>query len=100
MRAVVIAFLGLAGCVGPDPNVAVDLMKGQGAASAAPDGSRSFRYVIPANAYRGVVDDPKSLAEQHKFLIGQWAATGCPRGYTIKDRQEIDGMVIYSGPCR
>lgn len=88
----------LAGC--GDPHTAVDLMKGQGSAFTAADGQRSFRYVVPENAYRGVVDDPADLRKQHEFLIGQWAAKDCSGGYSIAKREVTGGMVIYSGPCR
>lgn len=98
MRLAFVALLALAACV--DPNASIDLMKGQGSASTAPDGQRSFRFVIPANAYSGLISDPAQLSEQHELMLAQWAATGCPDGYSVASRTVTSGMVVYSGPCR
>jgi hypothetical protein len=99
MRFAILApLMLLAGCV--DTDASINLMKGQGSAFTAPNGQRSFRYVVPENVYRGVIDDAATLRKQHDFLIGQWASTGCPGGYSVSSRDISQGMVIYSGPCR
>lgn len=91
------AFSLVTACVDPlavDPGTGIDLMKGIGAASVAADGSRSFRYVLPPEAGND--------RAQHEFLISQWAAhaDGCPRGYSIAKVEKVQGMTVYSGPCR
>lgn len=88
----------LSGCMDGPTNI--DLMKGQGSAFTAPNGQRSFRFVVPENAYRGVVDDAPTLRKQHEYLIGQWASQECQKGYSIASREVVSGMVVYSGPCR
>jgi len=92
-----VSLICLAACVDPlaiDANAGIDLMKGQGAASVAADGSRSFRYVFAAQA--------GSDRAHHEAMIAQWAARadGCPRGYSIAKVETVQGMVVYSGPCR
>lgn len=94
MRALIL-LVALAGCVGPD----LDLMTGQGMAHVTPDGVRSYRYVLANSAHAGIASGAE-LDQLHRQLIGQWAATHCPRGYGIADRQVVGDHVIYSGPCR
>jgi hypothetical protein len=99
MRFAILApLMLLAGCV--DTDASINLMKGQGSAFTAPNGQRSVRYVVPENAYRGVVDDAPTLRRQHEYLIGQWASQECQKGYSISSREVVSGMVVYSGPCR
>ncbi|MBS8227127.1 hypothetical protein DYI42_12890 [Vannielia litorea] len=95
--------ISLSGCLG-DPNTAVDLMKGNGSVSRAPDGSMTFRYVVHADAYDGIIDDPKELRSQHEMLIGQFLgnAQHCPSGYAItsRSRNETVPAYVYEGRCR
>ena len=98
MKLAALPLLMLAACV--DPNTSIDLMKGQGSAFTAPNGQRSFRYVVPEDAYRGVIEDAATVRRQHEYLIGQWAAQGCSGGYSIASSEVVQGMVVYSGPCR
>jgi hypothetical protein len=88
----------LSGCVDAgfavDPDTAIDLMKGAGAASVSSDGKRSFRYVFPPAAGND--------RAHHEAMIAAWAAKadGCPKGYTVVSVEAVQGMTIYSGPCR
>jgi hypothetical protein len=105
MRTIYPAILAaglLAGCVGPDGNAAVDLMRGAGSAQVGPDGARSFTFAIPQNAYRGVIDDPAALERQHMLMLSQWAARedACPNGYKVTKSEILEGVHVYSGPCR
>lgn len=93
----VVVVIGLSACVDPlavDPISGIELMKGSGAAAVAADGSRSFRYAFPPQA--------GTDRAHHEAMIAQWAAApdGCPRGYTISKVEIIQGMTVYSGPCR
>lgn len=93
----------VAGCVDPmgvDPSTSVAMMKGDGSVHTAPDGKKTFHFVVPANAYRGVIDDPAELRKQHEYLIGQWASGRCDKGYSITEVRNVSGMTSYTGPCR
>lgn len=99
----VCAALALSGCLG-DPNAAVDLMKGSGSVSRSADGATAFRYVIHANAYRGVIDDADQLRAQHETLIANYLGSGgyCQRGYRITSRTMEPSVpaYVYEGRCR
>ena len=67
-----------------------------GAAQALPEDAEIAQAMsAPRRAAR-----PVSSLQPWRGLIGQWAATHCPRGYGIADRQVVGDHVIYSGPCR
>lgn len=87
----------VAGCVDPmavNPGTSIELMKGHGAASVSADGKRSFRYVFAHQA--------GSNRNHHEAMISQWAAKsdGCPGGYSITNVEAVQGMTVYSGPCK
>ena len=94
---------GLSACLG-DPNAAVDLMKGNGSVSNASDGTTTFRYVVHADAYNGIIDDPQELRTQHELLIGKFLGNSqhCPSGYAITSltRNDTVPAYVYEGQCR
>lgn len=93
---------GLAALAAPSNAQNIDLMKGTGSMFRAASGEASFRFVVPENAYRGLISDPAELKQQHEWLIGAWLGqTGnCARGYRIDGREVVTGMVVYTGRCR
>jgi len=102
-----LALLGLAACT-PDamlmtnPNAALDLMAGTGTVARSPSGQTTFRWVIPENAYAGLIADPAQQREQDKQALAQWIGRQgiCPSGYTVNQPINADGMLIYEGECR
>jgi hypothetical protein len=84
-----------------DPMVALDLMSGQGSVSRTQNGQTNFRFVIPSNAYVGLIDDPRQLRQQHNLMLSQWVGKQgiCPKGYSVGEPQEVQGMVVYEGAC-
>ena len=102
--ASILMCLSVAACMPADPMTGVDMMKGAGSMSMSANGTRSFTYVIPANAYNGIVDGPSDLRKQHEWLIGTFLAEGhhCPGGYRIIDVElnETVPAYVYQGVCR
>lgn len=98
-----IAVLAVSGCM-TDPMTSIDLMKGNGSVSRASDGHTTFRYVVHADAYKGVTSSPEELRKQHEWLIGSYLGEGgyCPNGFQITE-QTIEQSVpayVYEGVCR
>ena len=98
--------VGLGACspdtmVGISPDQSISLMRGTGSASRSPSGETTYRYVIPANAYAGTINDAATLRKQHEFLIASWIGSEkiCPTGYTIDEPSNEQGMIIYTGTC-
>lgn len=102
-----LALLGLVACVQDaglmmNPNAALDLMAGTGSVAQSPSGQTTFRWVIPANAYAGLIDDPAQQREQDKQALAQWIGKQgiCLSGYTVSPPVNANGMLIYEGRCR
>ena len=104
----VVAFLALASACTPDammmtsPNAAIDMMTGTGSVARALDGRTTFRFVIPADAYAGVLDTPEQVEEQNSLMLSQWVGRQgiCEKGYTVSAPQTVQGMLIYEGACK
>jgi len=90
-----------------NPNQAIELMQGQGSASRSPDGKTTFRFVLPKNAYAGILEDPEQLEDQRARMLSQWIAKEkiCTDGYAVENRTEVTGtfptgpMLVYEGRC-
>jgi hypothetical protein len=99
----VVITMVLAGCVS-DPGLYVDTMKGVGSARTLPDGRSVFTFVVPENAYDGIIprDDKATLRAQHDYILSAWVGSAriCPKGYTVATPTRADGMVIYEGACK
>lgn len=103
-----IAALALATACTPDammmtnPNAAIDMMTGTGSVTRAPDGRTTFRFVIPADAYAGVLDTPEQVEEQNALMLSQWIGRQgiCETGYTVAAPQAVQGMLVYDGACK
>lgn len=100
--ALTVAAMFVAGAASADS--ATDLMKGAGGARVLANGKTVFTFVVPANAYRGIIakDDTASLRAQHDYILSAWVGREkiCPKGYTVRPPQTVDGMMIYEGACR
>ena len=107
-----VSFVVLGGCMqdamlAVNPNQTIALMEGNGSVSRAPTGETTFRFIIQANVYNGIIDDPDLLRDQHDFLISKWVGEQgiCEDGYTVDKRTEMPGgfpvgpMLIYEGKC-
>lgn len=93
----------ISGCM-TAPMTSIDLMKGNGSISRAASGKTTFRYVVHADAYKGVTASPSELREQHEWLIGSYLGEGghCPDGYQIT-KASVENSIpayIYEGVCR
>lgn len=103
-----IAALALATACTPDammmtsPNAAIDMMTGTGSVARAPDGRTTFRFVIPADAYAGILDTPEQVEEQNAMMLSQWVGRQgiCETGYTVAAPQDVQGMLVYEGACK
>lgn len=101
------ALLSLAACT-PDamlmtnPNAALDFMAGTGSVARSQSGQTTFRWVIPENAFSGLIAEPAQQREQDKQALAQWIGRQgiCPSGYTVNPPINADGMLIYEGTCR
>ena len=101
------ALLGLVACT-PDamlmtnPDAALDLMAGTGTVARSPSGQTTFRWVIPQDAFAGLIANPAQQREQDKQALAQWIGRQgvCPSGYTANPPINADGMLIYEGRCR
>lgn len=93
------ACIALMGCT---PETTLALAKGAGSMTMTQDGQTGWRYVVPENAYRGVVDDPAQIRAQHEYLIGAWLAEGgnCRGGFKTDSMSSVQGMAVYEGRCR
>lgn len=104
----VVASLALASACTPDammmtnPNAAIDMMTGTGSVTRAPDGRTTFRFVIPADAYAGVLNTPEQVEEQNALMLSQWIGRQgiCETGYTVSAPQTVQGMLVYDGACK
>ena len=98
-----IAALAVSGCMA-DPMTSIDLMKGNGSVSRAANGQTTFRYVVNADAYKGVTTSPEELRKQHEWLIGSYLGEGgyCPNGFQITERSMEQSVpaYVYEGVCR
>lgn len=103
-----VASLALASACTPDammmtsPNAAIDMMTGTGSVARTPDGRTTFRFVIPADAYAGVLDTPEQVEEQNALMLSQWVGRQgiCEKGYTVSAPQTVQGMLIFEGSCK
>ena len=103
------AFCGLigvcavSGCM-VDPMTSIDLMKGSGSVSRSASGQTTFRYVVHADAYKGVTSSDEQLRKQHEWLIGNYLGEGryCPNGFQITERSMEQSVpaYVYEGVCR
>lgn len=106
--APLVAALAIASACTPDvmmmtsPNAAIDMMTGTGSVARAPDGRTTFRFVIPADAYAGILDTPEQVEEQNALMLSQWVGRQgiCEKGYTVSAPQTVQGMLIYEGACK
>lgn len=110
VAAVLIALVGilLAGCSAPqvamlagNPHGALDLMRGTGSVSRLPSGETTFRYVIPVNAFDGVIPAERH-EEQRRAMLAGWIGREdvCPSSYEVTSRTIAADHVIYEGRCR
>lgn len=85
-----------------NPNAALDLMAGTGTVARSPSGQTTFRWVIPENAFAGLIPDPAQQREQDEQALAQWIGRQgiCPSGYSVNPPINADGMLIYEGACR
>ncbi len=98
-----IAAFVISGCI-TDPMTFIDLQKGNGSVSRSVDGDTTFRYIVHANAYKGITSSPDELRKQHEWLIGSYLGEGgyCPNGYQITEAS-VESSVpayVYEGTCR
>jgi hypothetical protein len=77
-----------------------DGVKGGGSVTQYPDGSRSFRYTIPADACDGLIA-PEQIEHQRTEMLARWVASenACPGTYAIRGRYEQAGALYYEGTC-
>jgi hypothetical protein len=87
--------------LGTSPEQSLDLMKGTGATFRNPDGTTTFRWVVPVNAYATLIEDNSQLREQHDWLISRFVGTEdiCPMGYTVGEPRVEVGVFVYNGTC-
>lgn len=85
-----------------NPNMAIDMMTGTGSVSRAPDGRTTFRFVIPTDAYEGILNTPEQVDEQNALMLSQWVGRQgiCEKGYTVSAPQTSQNMLIYEGVCK
>ncbi len=77
-----------------------DGVKGDGSVTQTPDGRRSFRYAIPADAY-GRLIAPEQIEHQRTEMLARWVASenACPGAYAISRRYKQAGAIYYEGPA-
>ena len=65
-----------------------------------PDGSRSFRYAIPTDAYDGLIA-PEQIEHQRTEMLARWVVSehACPGAYAISRRYEQAGAIYFEGTC-
>lgn len=85
-----------------NPNAALDLMAGTGSVARSSSGQTTFRFVIPENAYAGLIPDPDQQRAQDQKALAQWIGKEgiCPSGYSVNPPINADGMLIYEGACQ
>ena len=102
MRRIVLPFLLLSGCAVSDP-ITFDnpVPMATLAPMTAPDGSKTFRFVIqgdhPVYTMEGV--DAEALRLD---MLGQALARQqfCQSGYEITNRAPAHGSILYEGKCK